>query len=268
MPDYQGTFIDLSKFYGADLQPVKTLEAITNPDCGYLYYAKAADFEKIPGSAIAYWASKRILDNFDTLPQLKNIANVAVGLQAGENDRFLRYWQEVVIDKAGFQIKNTHEALETGKKWFPYNKGGDFRKWYGNQEYFVNWEKDGFEIKSFGSELGRIKSRPQNSDKYFLPSITWSIVSSSYFGVRKSDKGFIFDVGGSSLFSSEENLSWLTSLLCSDVAHTFMTVMNPTLNFQAGNISSIPIPKIESSNKPMGISRDAIAISRKDWDNF
>jgi len=212
LPDYSGTFIDLSQFYGADLQPVKTLEAIANPNCGYLYHARAIDFAKIPGSPIAFWVSNQVKEIFANSKFLSDISTPVVGLQTGDNDYFLRLWFEVQLQNIGFGLKNREEAQTSGKKWFPYNKGGDFRKWYGNQEYIVNWENDGKEIRSFGSEnSSKPRSRAQNTDKYFMPSLTWSFISSSYFGVRRSDQGFIFDVGGSSLFSSESNLNWLTS---------------------------------------------------------
>lgn len=269
LPEYQGTFIDLSQFYGADLQPLKTLEAIANPNCGYLYYAKATDFAKIPGSAIAYWVGRKILEAFETFEPLENIAEPRQGLATANNDRFLRLWFEVQLQNVGFNLDSRQDAAKSKNKWFSYNKGGEFRKWYGNQEFLVNWEKDGLEIRNFGTDDGgKQRSRPQNTDKYFKPGITWSFVSSSYFGVRYSSKGFIFDVGGSSLFADEDTLIWLTSLLCSKVIFTFMTVMNPTLNFQVGNVASIPVINFKPHTLASGIAQKTISISRKEWDNF
>jgi type II restriction/modification system DNA methylase subunit YeeA len=266
LPSYQGAFIDLQKFYGADLQPVKALEAIKNPDCGWFYRASADDFKKIPSSAIAYWVSKRVLDIFATSDKLSDISNPAVGLQTGDNDRFIKLWFEVAHSNIGFGLQNRKEAQDSRKKWFPYNKGGEFRKWYGNQEYVVNWENDGYEIRNFGTENGgKSKSRPQNTDFYFQECITWSFISSSSFGVRFSPKGFVFDVGGSSLFTEKKNLIFLTTLLCSKITFDFMKVMNPTLNFQVGNVASIPIvenktPLVEN------IGSQIIDLSREDWD--
>ncbi|WP_240869630.1 BREX-1 system adenine-specific DNA-methyltransferase PglX [Cylindrospermopsis raciborskii] len=242
LPEHQGIFIDLNQFYGSEIQPVKLLEAIKNPNCGYLYYAKSADFSKIPGSAIAYWVSDKILEIFQQSKPLNDIANPCVGLQTGNNDRFLRLWTEVKINNIGFGLDSREAAKKSGKKWFPYNKGGEFRKWYGNQEYVVNWENDGFEIRNFGTEHGlKARSRPQNTDKYFQESITWSSVSCSYFSVRYSPKGFIFDVGGSSIFPHSKIIINLVGLLCSKVISSFMEIMNPTLNFQVGNVANLPI---------------------------
>lgn len=266
LPEYKGTFIDLSQFYGADLQPVKTLEAIDNPNCGYLYHAKAADFGKIPGSPIAYWVSGKILRVFEESVLLESICNPAAGLQTGDNDRFLRFWFEVSQQKAGLGYASNIEAKSSGQKWIPYNKGGDFRRWYGNNEYFINWENDGKEIANF-----KPRSVIRNPQYYFKPSVTWSFVSSSSFGVRRSDQGFIFDVGGSSLFAAEENLNALTGFLSSCVASRFMKILNPTLNFQVGNIASIPvtISSIDLAKEKLDlIIENAIKISRQDWDNF
>ncbi|MGJ0604835.1 BREX-1 system adenine-specific DNA-methyltransferase PglX [Cylindrospermopsis raciborskii] len=265
----EGIYIDLGYLGSEESQPVKLLEAIKNPNCGYLYYAKSADFCKIPGSAIAYWVSDKILEIFQQSKPLNDIANPCVGLQTGNNDRFLRLWTEVNINNIGFGLDSREAAKKSGKKWFPYNKGGEFRKWYGNQEYVVNWENDGFEIRNFGTEHGlKARSRPQNTDKYFQESITWSFVSSSYFGVRYSPKGFIFDVGGSSIFPHSQIIINLVGLLCSKVISSFMEIMNPTLNFQVGNVANLPIiTSLQDSVFNQSIEQ-AINIAREDWDNF
>ncbi|BCL39848.1 hypothetical protein NSMS1_62950 (plasmid) [Nostoc sp. MS1] len=192
-----------------------------------------------------------------------------MGLQTGNNDQFLRLWFEIKIQKIGFGIENRDNANKSDFKWFPYHKGGEYRKWYGNLEFVVNWEKDGLEIRSFGTNGGgKQRSRPQNTDKYFKSGITWSFISSSYFGVRCSGKGFIFDVGGSSVFPSEDISNSFTGFLCSNVAFEFMKIMNPTLNFQVGNVASLPV--IEAVKKPINydLTEEAINISRQDWDNF
>ncbi|WP_406885816.1 BREX-1 system adenine-specific DNA-methyltransferase PglX [Cylindrospermopsis raciborskii] len=269
LPEHQGIFIDLNQFYGSEIQPVKLLEAIKNPNCGYLYYAKSADFCKIPGSAIAYWVSDKILEIFQHSKPLNDIASPRQGLATANNDRFLRLWTEVNINNIGFGLDSREAAKKSGKKWFPYNKGGEFRKWYGNQEYVVNWENDGFEIRNFGTEHGlKARSRPQNTDKYFQESITWSFVSSSYFGVRYSPKGFIFDVGGSSIFPHSQIIINLVGLLCSKVISSFMEIMNPTLNFQVGNVANLPIiTSLQDSVFNQSIEQ-AINIAKEDWDNF
>ncbi|CCH99786.1 conserved hypothetical protein [Microcystis aeruginosa PCC 9717] len=185
-----------------------------------------------------------------------------MGLQTGDNDRFLRLWFEVEYQNIGFNLENRKQAQESQKKWFPYNKGGEFRKWYGNQEYLVNWENDGQEIANF-----KPRAVIRNPSYYFQESITWSFVSSSCFGVRFSPKGFIFDVGGSSLFTEQENMTFLTSLLCSKIAFDLMKIMNPTLNFQVGNVASIPIVKNNNSLiETVGVK--SISLSRQDWNSY
>uniref|UniRef100_A0A8J7D8U1 site-specific DNA-methyltransferase (adenine-specific) n=2 Tax=Desmonostoc muscorum TaxID=1179 RepID=A0A8J7D8U1_DESMC len=270
-PEYQGTFIDLNKFYGADLQPVKVLEAIKNPDCGYLYYAKAADFAKIPGSAIAYWISQKIIDIFVNFKRIKEIADPRQGLATANNDRFLRLWYETYLHTIGFNYSNSIDAYKSHKKWFPYNKGGELRKWYGNQDWVVNWEKDGLEIRGFGKENGgKQRSRTQNTDKYFKPAITWSDITTSAFAARLSPPGFLFDIKGSSAFPIYEEIRLpLLGLMCSQLMQVFMAILNPSITFQVGDIAKVPFNLADKFiDLIQKIVSEAVFISRQDWDNF
>lgn len=258
--DFVGSYIRLSDFRGSENQAPKTLEAINNPDCGWFFNAKPDDFKKIPGSPVAYWVSGKVRGIFVNNPPMSEVANAAVGLQTGDNNRFLRFWQEVDIQKVGFGMESLEQAKLSEKKWFPYNKGGDFRKWYGNQEHVVNWENGGKELLDFTP-----KSVIRNPSYYFKSSISWSFVSSSYFGVRYYPKGFIFDVGGSSLFPQEENIfNSLAGFLCSHIAPDLMKVLNPTLNFQVGNVEQLPY--INVPNKDYG--KNCIDIAKTDWDSY
>ena len=271
LPEYKGTFIDLKDFYGAELQPVKALQAITNPDCGYLYYAKSADFGKIPGSVIAYWVGQQARTIFKEGTPLGNIAPVKHGMSTGNNNKFIRVWSEVNFLTIGLLISNQDEAEKSGKKWFPYNKGGEFRKWYGNNIYIVNYKNRGQDMQEGFLDGTNTGFRHDNRHLYFKKSITWSFISSSYFGVRYSDLGFIFDVGGSSTFPSEDFIDLITGYLCSKMSFEFMKVMNPTLNFQVGNVAALPVLfHVNDKIKPLvdNISRKAINISCKDWNNF
>lgn len=257
--NYKGAFFDLDYLGTAEEQSPRFLQRKRE---NQYYRASASDFKKIPGSAIAYWVSDRLLEIFATSEKLENIAKAVVGLQTGDNDRFLRLWFEVEYQNIGFNLENRKQAQESQKKWFPYNKGGEFRKWYGNQEYLVNWENGGQEIANF-----KPRAVIRNPSYYFQESITWSFVSSSCFGVRFSPKGFIFDVGGSSLFTEQENMMFLTSLLCSKIAFDLMKIMNPTLNFQVGNVASIPIVKNNNSLiETVGFK--SISLSRQDWNSY
>jgi len=190
-------------------------------------------------------------------------------MATADNNRFLRFWSEVSIEKVGFSYSSSEQAEMSKMKWFPYNKGGDIRKWYGNNEYVVNWENDGFEIKNFKDKTGKLKSRPQNTQFYFRKGITWSFVSSRNFGVRIFPDGFLFDVGGSSVFPKEQDIFYLTALLCSKLTMEFLKIQNPTLNFQVGNVSNIPVIRTDNLdlfNKINDLCQKCISISKDDWD--
>ena len=228
--------------------------------------------EKIPGSPVAYWVSEQVRDVFEEGTPLGKLVDARQGLATADNDQFLRRWHEVACRKCSYDSKSRDAAAQSGKKWFPYNKGGEFRKWYGNQDYLVNWEDDGRAIRAFGTENGgRARSRVQNSEFYLLPSVTWSFVSSSYFGVRCSDAGAVFDVGGSSAFPSERDHLWVTGFLCSKQVYTFMRVVNPTLNFQVGNVAALPVLREPVHNHQSAIEKVVkllIFHTRIDWNAY
>jgi hypothetical protein len=227
-------------------------------------------FADIPGSPIAFRASKRIRDIYKHSQPLGQEMPVKTGLQTGDNNKFLRFWAEVSFSRIGLNHSSRSSALESSRKWFPYNKGGGYRKWYGNNEFVVNWHKDGQEIRSFGTENGgRPRSRAQNADYYFKRSVSWSFIGQS-LAARYSPPGSIFDVGGSSVFPSEDDSFWVNGLMCSKPTGEFMRALNPTLNYQVGNIASIPImmgklaPFKSSINDAV---KRIVAIAKKDWDS-
>ncbi len=224
------------------------------------------DFHKIPGSPIAYWASEKFLEIFDKAIPLGKIAEPRVGLQTGDNDRFLRLWYEVNLDRILFNCPDAQTALESKKKWFPYNKGGEFRKWYGNNDYLVNWENDGLELKDF-----RPKSVIRNERYYFKPGITWSRISSSYFGLRHSDPGFLFDCNGTTLFPTDLREDLFLGYLISSLSRLFVEFLNPTLTFQVGDVSKLPfLSQSSSMTLPLCtvVVQDCLQIARSDWDSF
>lgn len=234
-----------------------------------IYFATAQrNFLRLPGYPYAYWVSDRVITTFDE-KKIGDIANPRQGMATGENNRFLRLWSEVSIHKCGFGFSSREDAAQSGYKWYPYNKGGDFRKWYGNNEYVVNWENDGFEICHFTDDKGKLRSRPQNTQFYFKPSLTWSFVSSTSFGVRFSPKGALFDIGGSSVFPNNEDLNYLLGLLCSKISFEYMKLQNPTMNFQVGNVANIPVIKSQEMQATVErIVKENISISKTDWDSF
>ncbi|PSB58114.1 SAM-dependent methyltransferase, partial [Chroococcidiopsis cubana CCALA 043] len=259
--DRTGNYVRLVNYNSAESKEKKYLSG------EHRYFGvNQADFAKIPGSTIAYWASNRVLEIFGQAENIKKYAQPCVGLFTCNNQRFLRFWYEINIKLFGINLsKETVNSFCL--KWFPYNKGGEFRKWYGNNDYVVNYQNNGREIRKYRVESGQSYSLPGEAF-YFQEGITWSFVSSSYFGVRYSGKGFIFDVGGSSAFPNEDIINSFTGFLCSNVAFEFMKIMNPTLNFQVGNVANLPV--IESLKKPINyeLAGQAINISCQDWDNF
>ena len=230
------------------------------------------EFKKIPGSPVAYWVSERVRQVFEEGTLLGKLVDVRQGLATADNDQFLRRWHEVDQGKCSYGSERRDAAAQSGKKWFPYNKGGAFRKWYGNQDYLVNWENDGRAMRAFGTENGgRARSVLRNTEFYFLPSVTWSFVSSSYFGVRYSDAGAVFAVGGSSAFPSERDHLWVTGFLCSKQVDEFMKVMNPTLNFEVGNVAALPVLRDPVHNHQSAIEKVVkllILHTRIDWDAY
>ena len=226
----------------------------------------------IPGSPIAYWMSDTFRKIFKYANKLGSLASPRQGMATGDNNRFLRLWHEVNNHKFGIGIQSSEIAKLSKYKWFPYNKGGSFRKWYGNNEYLVDWENDGFEIKNFVDTNGKLRSRPQNVSFYFRRGITWTLISSSNnFGVRYTPGGFLFDVNGSSAFPEDKYIYYITGLLCSKVSFEILKIINPTMAFQTGNISNIPtlitLDK-KKFNDVENLSKLCISISKKDWNSF
>lgn len=231
------------------------------------YAADQSNFSKIPGSPVAYWASQNILNAFGN-KTLGMIANPKVGLQTGENNRFTRLWYEILFDNFKVDAHSGIDALNSKKKWFPYNKGGDFRKWYGNNDYVVNWENDGWEIKHFTDDKGKLRSRPQNTDTYFRESITWSKISSGTIAFRYKPTGHIYDVAGTSVFADTTTmLLYLAGFCNSCVAMKFAQMLSPTINYEVGHISSFPIEfSDDAANTVTEVVNRCISISKDDWD--
>lgn len=263
-----GLYFKLSDFKGGmEVQKQKVLEALANKNCGYFYEADQSNFSKIPGSPVAYWVSSATLQTF-AYPSIGQIARPRQGLATGCNDIFIRLWHEVNEEKVNYMAENLDSAVKSQKKWFPYNKGGDYRRWYGNNEYLVNWERDGFEIRHFVDEKGKLRSRPQNTQYYFHRCISWSLISSGRVAFRYKPDGHIFDVSGMSCFT-ESNLLYLLGLCNTPVVDEFLSIFSPTINFQAGDIANIPVAievdKIEDVEK---VVSENIQVSKKDWDSY
>ena len=259
-----GIYIRLVDFDNALIKEKRYIEAIKSKN---FYKHNMDDFNKIPGKAFAYWISDNFIKCFEN-KQLSDYGVACVGLQTSDNKRFLREWYEVDFNKIGFNIPNIKESIASKKKWFPYNKGGGYRKWYGNNLEVVNWENDGAEIRKYNNYLNSTRSSNigiANTQYYFKESGTWGLVSSAKFSVRYSPTGAIFDTGGSSLFSN--NIKYLVGLLNTNLVQEIMHIQNPTLNFQPGNVARIPII-IKDEKNISEIVVENINISKIDWDSF
>lgn len=226
-----------------------------------IYYPNVpqANFEKIPGCPIGYWVSEKILTRFARNLALSAVCKPTQGLATADNARFLRYWHEVNLEKIGFGMKSAEEAKESGLKWFPYNKGGNQRRWYGNQTHVVNWENDGEEIKSFKGAVIR------NPDCYFKSSLSWSDISSTSNSFKVYPDGFIFDVCGMSCFNIPNRINLLGVLNTKFIA-VVAKILNPTMHFQIGDFKKLPYLKIDKDGFNNLVSQN-IAISKLDWDS-
>ena len=258
---YTGNYLRLSDFKGGmDVQRQKVLEAQETEKCAYRFSARQDNFEKIPGAPVAYWVSEKLFAIFNSKPKLSKFCEPKQGLITGDNDRFLKLWFEVNGDKVALNG-------EKGKKWVPINKGGEYRKWYGNHEYIVNWENDGYEIKNFFDEKGKLKSRPQNLDFNFRDALSWSLVTSGGFSVRMYDKRFAFNVAGISCFPDKKWIIYLNGLLNCKIVSEITQILNPTLNMNAGDVAKVPII-IEKEEMVEKKASQAIKTSMEDWDSF
>lgn len=269
IPESKGTYLRLIEEKTAGDKRDKAKEAVRNPSVSYRYLVDQENFNKISGCPIVYWVSESTYQLFSK-KTIGDYATTRLGMSTANNDRFLRYWFEISSQKIGFGFETSEEAMKSGKKWFPYNKGGAFRKWYGNLDYVVNWENDGREIRNFRDEkTGRIRSHNYNLDYIFKKSITWSDISSSNFGVRFSDAGSLFDGRGSSLFTDDRYINYILGFMCTNVCKYLMNIVNPTIVFNVGEVAKLPL-FISDNNKAeiVKLVLENIAISQQDWDTF
>lgn len=257
----------LSDFKGGmEVQKQKVLEAIDNKNCGYFYEAEQSNFLKIPGATIAYWLSKNMLGAYEAGKNIGEIAFPKTGMTTGDNNRFLRMWFEVNINNAKFDVESAKEAQCSEKKWFPYCKGGGFRRWYGYNEYLVNWFNDGYEIKNNIKANGLKAASVRSENMYFKPLITWSAVTSGLFSCRYCFGGALFDSGGSSI-SVPQNAYYLLSVLNGKIGQYVLDISNATINYQPGDIAGIPII-FEKVDQVESNAQLNIQISKTDWDSF
>lgn len=264
--ELDGQYIRLTDFIGAEIQPQKVIDAVKDPSVNYKYIINQQKFNLIKGTPFGYWLSDKEREIFSKSPSLETIGDPKSGIMTGNNDVFLRLWHEVNINKIGFGMSKFEDINKYKKKWFPYHKGGEFRKWYGNLEYVINMENEGYDIKYSGKNTNY---RLRDNKYYFKEGITWSDVNSSYFGVRYSPTGFLFDMKGSMVFVKEGySTKFLVGLLCSNIIGELIKVLNPTISFQVNDLKRLPIVEVNDLELKSieNIVDENIEISKFEWD--
>lgn len=260
-------FMDLTGLSGRDEKETAFFKA-NNAPCEYVYETDVDSIRKIPGMPLAYWVDKEFAAVYERLP-LESYAEATNGLFTCDNKKYLRQWYEVDYTTIKFDCESKEDCIHSGAKWFPYNKGGGFRRWYGNQDYVVYFENFGEEIASFREERGQSRSFP-GAYYYFRPSISWSLVSPTKFSVRYYPKGFVFDIAGSSVFVKQESHEMpMLGILASDTIHTMMKISNPTINFQCGDVRALPFePSLLDNKELVALVEENVALEKEDWDSF
>lgn len=263
--DFAGLYIKVNDFETSE----EKQNVVLTRKREYCYVAKQKDFSYIPGDAVSYWVSQKLFDTFVKYTPLGDIAEPRQGLTTCDNDRFMRFWYEVPFDNIAFHCKSTEESSHLSQRWYPYNKGGEPRKWYGNNEYVVNWQNDGAEVKAFvASKYVSYTRTVKNIPYYFRKGLTWSAIAKKY-AVRAYDQGFIFADKGQAVFASDDQYYYLCGLMNSKYTDSILAIISPTLDFNCGYIKKIPI-KFDDGlrDRVTAIVKDNIAISKADWDSY
>ena len=255
--DKKGEYIKLSDFKGAKNQPIKTLEAVKNPNCNWRFQAKQKDFEKIPGTPIAYWVSEKMLKTFTEGIILKDLGILREGVKTGNNELYIYYWTEICYKD--FYKKDK----KYNKKWFPHHKGGEFRKWYGNNLEVIFWENDGEKIKSLKN------SGISGKEMYFKPILSWSKNSSSHFGIRVYRDQLFDSASPAIMLYDTAILEYVLAFLIS-LGEKYLTFINPSLNTQVGDIGILPLLTAKNLEIVANIKKlvqQNIDISKEEWDS-
>ena len=236
------------------------------------YTSAQDDFSKIPGSPVAYWKSSEIVDSFDSKTNLDQLLTFRQGMTTTDNEKYLRHWYEVSFDNIGFGLKTRQESIESKKTWFPYQKGGEYRKWYGNNDYVVYYYDDGKELIDLVTKKYPKISDPEfiikNRNWYFKSGLTWSTLSTGALGVRYCDGGFIFDAKGSMAFTNGcDSIVPYIALLNSTVSMDYLDVLAPTMDFNIVALKAIPY-LLGETNVIEALANKCIAVAKDDWDSF
>ncbi|QHV91478.1 BREX-1 system adenine-specific DNA-methyltransferase PglX [Lacticaseibacillus paracasei] len=219
------------------------------------------NFEKISGSPIAYWMPELLLEVFDQAAPLQTYLDFRVGLSTGDNKRFLRTWQEVKFNRIGLNYSDSNAFLQSGKRWAPIDKGGAYRKWFGNNDLVADWDSNGAEIK-------KSKATIRNQEYYFRPALTWSDVTSGDFGMRKRPQGSLFTTVGLSAFSETEDVNYLLALCNSKVANYIFKMLNPTIHLNISDVAHLPVLHAKADQLVEEKVVQSINASKIDWNHF
>lgn len=231
-------------------------------------HTKISSFNEVPNLTFAMKLSPKALSAYKSHEFLSYIAVPKKGLISSDNNRFLRLWYEVDIQRVQFGL-NSIAKQDPQTRWVPHNKGGSFRRWYGNQDYLISWELNGLEVKGYAAKLcGSYSRQIMNEKHYFLPSISWSSISSQKIGVRIYPNGFVFDTAGPSLFINDQKMqTYIFGLLGSCVAEYFIKATNPTISLLASDISNLPL-RYHEQDAIFDILPRNVQISKNDWDSY
>ena len=233
-----------------------------------LYSKRQKDYASLPSAPVGYWVGDAVFRAFKEYPHISDIGEAKAGMTTGDNDRFLRLWYEVKNSKIGMGCHNSDEAKKSEKKWFPYNKGGGFRKWYGLNDYVVLWENDGYAIKN-ATKQGRKIASVRSERLYFHKSITWATLTTGMISCRNSEYGHLFDDKGSSCFMPDGEYNYVLAFINSVVGDYFLHVLNPTMSFQSGNIGALPIISEKGEDSSINnLSLENVNLCKTDWDSF
>lgn len=224
------------------------------------YEMNPENFCQIPGNPIVYWISKNLINDFKVGKALGEVAPTKKGLDTGNNDYFLKYWHEVETSKIGYRYKSSLDFARSKHKWAPHDKGGEFRRWFGNLEWIINWENNAKELRNSNANL-------RSERFYFSTALTWSSLSSGKISFRLSDYGAISNTAGSSVYVSEIEYFRLLGFLNSNTCQQIMDLISPTLNYSAGPVSLIPILDFKE-DKIDEVVIENINIAKTDWDSF
>lgn len=260
----EGSFISLSDYPNEKSKAFALEGALKYKNSNLLFHVSQQDIKSIPDWRVAYWATSADIEAFSKGVPLKQIADPKQGLSSGKNSDYLRLWWEVSQDNSKLDASNRDEALSSRAKWFPCNKGGLFRRWYGNAEYVVNWQDNGKAIKCNPGSAVR------NEGYYFREGISWSSISKESLSMRVSPSSHMFVGGGSTCFASKAKLIYLLGLTNSCVTTAIKRIINPTTNFSEGPVGDIPVimPSNEEQSSITYLVDSCVKISEDDWDVF